>query len=46
MILSVEEVFSADLPRDPRFASAVAKALRQLYAVGAAQSVRELVERE
>lgn len=42
-LLAVEDVFGTDLPRDPRFTGAVTAALARLYAVGAKQSVAELV---
>lgn len=39
-LLSVEEIFGSDLPKDARFTDAVTAHLRALYAKGAQQTVR------
>jgi fructuronate reductase len=41
-LLSVQAVFGADLPRDPRFRDAVTQALHRLLEVGADSAVAEL----
>jgi fructuronate reductase len=41
VLLEVREIFGEDLARDPRFAAAVAEALRGLLAKGARRVVEE-----
>ncbi len=45
-LLSVREIFDADLPADPRFVGAVQQALSDLYRYGAARAVAEFRQEE